>query len=111
MSSPLNASGLIYAGVPINACPVSASVVSLSGPRAVEARAHQLQGHGAPHRLALLGEVDGSHAPFAEELDQAIAADPALVHRRWRMPFWWRRPGARSRGLGQVVALIAHDSV
>jgi hypothetical protein len=64
---------------------------SRHGNRAAETGVHQLEGDLALDRLALLGQVDGSHAALAEEVDDAEGADALRMVERGRFVF--RRPG------------------
>ena len=42
---------------------------------AVHAGLDELERDGAPHRLGLLGHVDGAHAPLADRLEELVRAD------------------------------------
>jgi len=49
----------------------------------VHARLHDLERHAPANGLALFGEIDSAHAPFADNLDDAIAAEVVVQNRRW----------------------------
>src|SRR5262245_49337776 len=65
----------------------------------VHARLDDLEGNPALDRLGLLGHPDGSHAAFADQLQQLVRAElsaRAFLHRR-------------REGLGPRVEVAGHD--
>ncbi len=73
---------------------------------AIHACLDNLQRHQAPDWFGLLGQVDGAHAPLADDLDQSVRADRRVeiwggdAIRSGFLVVDWRRPALGMFGIG-----------